>query len=439
MVALTQNGIVLGLIEQPDGKLLVTTGFDEGWNPSITILSRLEADGSPDTLFHPQLDLPQGTYQTPSAVAVDAKNRILVGLSFATNNYPTSTLLRLNPDGSRDSNFSPPFNVLAGSVTAIAVQSDGQILVGSGGAANSPVQPAPGTVLARLNANGDIDKSFTSPFTNRSAIAQLTILSNQQILVAGGLLPATNALGGSLYRLNPDGSLDLSFQPEKQPASPYSGMSPIFFLGQADDVLFVANGESVSRDCFGLSPVPLVVRLDSQGKIVQAIAKDTITFFNQLFWLEPNGSMIIGDGTRLARVLPDGTTDPAFGSEPFFAGGYIRSVRQIVQQADGAYVVAGHFVKTPGQIPLNLIRLRPTDQPVPPLITAAKAGGGGLVLSVFTGGAGIYSLVGSTDLPSCNQAGWLVITNLTGGSDQVQVPIADAQHPSYKFFRVGLP
>src|SRR6185436_8343915 len=110
-------------------------------------IARLLANGVNDATFQP------GTAANGSvlAMALQSDGKILVGGDFTTfNSMGLSYLVRLNEDGSVDQTFSSS-EALNGSVRSIALQPDGQILIGGGftvvGATSRPY-------VARLNSDG---------------------------------------------------------------------------------------------------------------------------------------------------------------------------------------------------------------------------------------------------------------------------------------------
>ena len=91
---------------------------------------------------------------------------------------------------------------------AIAIESDGKILIASN---PDPYAIGIGGTLVRLNADGSLDTSFWAMSTMPAGITSKSILvqSDGKIVVAG----LTSPLGGSseIVRMNADGSLDTTF------------------------------------------------------------------------------------------------------------------------------------------------------------------------------------------------------------------------------------
>lgn len=206
-------GYATSLLPQPDLKI-VTTQFH---SPGV---SRLNASLSPDTAFSTHMGSGITNFQSPDLefdrvnTAALQGDKIIAGGSFSSfSGRSVQNLVRLLSDGTPDSSFiSLPFTVFnfRSEVFALAVQPDQKILVGGrfstlGGAAT------PG--IARLNPDGSLDTSFDSPFADSGAtIYSLALQPDGKILVGGNMQIVE---GGDIYnsfvRLNPDGSRDTTF------------------------------------------------------------------------------------------------------------------------------------------------------------------------------------------------------------------------------------
>ena len=181
------NGIVQALAVQPDGKILVgglfTTLGGGGTGTTIrNFIGRLNADGSLDTSFD------AGANNRVYAIVVQPDGRILVaglfttlgggGTGMSTRNF----LGRLNADGNLDTTFNPGAN---GEIYSLALQADGKILVGGnfsmvgGGGTGEAARNR----IARLNTNGSLDNSF-DPGAN-GIVQALAVQSDGRILVGG--------------------------------------------------------------------------------------------------------------------------------------------------------------------------------------------------------------------------------------------------------------
>ena len=197
------NNDVRVLAVQADGKILVGGFFTSIGGQTRNRIALLNPDGSLDATFDPNAN--QGVF----AVPVQADGKILVGGYFTSMGGQTrNRIARLSPDGSLDATFDP--NVTGttgtGAVFAVAVQADGKILVGgdftsiSGQTRNN---------IARLNPDGSLDASFDP---NASFFVEaLAVQADGKILVGGTFISIGGETRYGIARLNPDGSLDASF------------------------------------------------------------------------------------------------------------------------------------------------------------------------------------------------------------------------------------
>jgi uncharacterized delta-60 repeat protein len=112
---------------------------------------------------------------------------------------------RLNVDGSVDSDFGDPD--AAGDVIAIAVQSDGKLLVGGGFVQVGGVARH---YLARLNANGTLDTSFADSNLD-GGVWSIAVQPDGKVLVAGDFTNIGGTARSYLARLTAVGALDTGF------------------------------------------------------------------------------------------------------------------------------------------------------------------------------------------------------------------------------------
>ncbi|MET9894696.1 calcium-binding protein [Streptomyces sp. NPDC006465] len=196
---------------QPDGKI-VAAGFGGG----EVALARYNADGSPDTGFgggdgqvssDPAPELPEEGGDG-RALALQSDGKIVVGGQVGTTRFDF-VLLRYTTNGTLDTSFSgdgierTDFGDYE-SVEGLAVQPDGKI-VAAGGSGSS-------FALARYTANGTLDTSFDGDgrvLTPGGGAADVKLQpSDGRIVVAGSNGPGGNF---AVLRYNPDGSQDSGF------------------------------------------------------------------------------------------------------------------------------------------------------------------------------------------------------------------------------------
>ena len=274
---------------QADGKVLVREAPDAyDWDDFIV---RLNPDGSKDSTFIP---LPIQNY---SMVVAQPDGKLLA--------YGRPGLVRLHSDGSVDPGFRAELGQIIG-IYSILPQPDGRTLVhgqfsGIGLPGNS------GTV--RLLPDGSRDSSFVSA-ADGEFISTMQLTKNGEILIGGGFTRKQRPFRAGLVKLRQDGRLETGFNP------------PEMFGGVVSEL-----------------------SVDSQGRIAAAgNAK----------------ASAVSNASALARFLPDGALDVSF-RPPLFIG-FADSeafLTAVLAQDDGRVIVAGEFTRVGNAERVGLVRLNP--------------------------------------------------------------------------------
>lgn len=122
---------VIAIKVQSDGKILVGGGYNTLNGIARGRLVRLNSDGTLDSAF--STNIGTGFSSRVNTLAIDSSNRILAaGAFFSLNGTSTGSLVRLNPDGSRDTTFSRyvgESNGFSGEIYSVKVLSDGKIFL----------------------------------------------------------------------------------------------------------------------------------------------------------------------------------------------------------------------------------------------------------------------------------------------------------------------
>lgn len=318
------NGKYITAIEQPDGRILIWGNFTSLAGQPRPGFGRLLADGTLDAGFNPQ--------GTPSVgcVVIQADGKIIVG---GHKTAPSPAVVRLNADGTQDASFRAEIDdYWAAHVYAMALQSDGRLLVGG------QFESSRGnTNLARLNVDGTADLSF-SPAVRKGIAAyarvhSLLLQPDGKIVLGGEFTTVCGEPRTNIARLLPDGVLDAAFAPNCR--------------GTVDSLALQANGQ-ILAGCFFwnlVEPPSSMLRLWPNGAVDQT--------FNPLVHgqvtsivLQADGKILIGgsfatlfgmQGNGIARVHSDGTLDPQF---LIWADAQANSLSL---QSDGRLLVGGTF------------------------------------------------------------------------------------------------
>lgn len=318
----------------PEGMLYASTG---------RTLIRLFEDGTPDLTFVPPADLAQGQDQGIAAVKRQPDGKILIA-----GRFKDGALARLLPDGSYDPDFIRTNSYPGFFQTVpyeIGLQSDGKILLG-GTFESFAGQPTYG--LLRFLPNGAVDPTF--PRTAIEAVlsnpvrvlpgtvVSLRVLEDDRIYIGGGFNRVHGVTRVGVARLNADGSLDASFVPPANAATP---------LGQGGTMLFYTMGP---------------------------VAPDGGLYVFGTFRLTPDGPV-----TSALRLFPNGSVDSSFSVATDF------QINFGAVQGDGKLIVTGQFTKLNGQNRAGLARLN-LDGSTDATFTQGASYGVGAPMSILPDG-----------------------------------------------------
>ncbi|MGO8675094.1 MAG: hypothetical protein ACLQVX_04395 [Limisphaerales bacterium] len=278
-----------------------------------------------------------GANGTVSCIALQPDGKVLVAGGFTLlSHQPCTNLGRLNPDGAIDTSFSPQ----AGPVNTLSVQPDGRILAGGLFAA---LAGQPCTNLGRLNPDGTLDISFL-PNPN-GMITSLALQANGQILVLGSFTQLAGHACTNFGRVQSDGTLDTTFNP--------GAVGPITTVALQADGKILVGGDITA---LGGQACAYLGRLNADGSLDAS--------FNP----QPNNVVrfvaVQGDGNILVAGIFDrlgGQACPEFGrlnadgtlDTSFTHAAYLGVPNSIAIQADGEILTSPAGPLSPGIGRLN--------------------------------------------------------------------------------------
>ncbi len=211
---------------QPDGQVLLS-GYSIYATTSPMqprVLVRLTAAGGVDGSFQPPLAVQVGLdfrLHPAAPLLVQPDGNILVADVYYVTSPTTSVsqpVIRLLPTGTLDASFVRPVPSSAGigSVFGMSLYPDGRLLVYGDlylfDGTNSPLNK----VAARLQPNGTIDPTFSSPL-GRGIAYSSAIQPNGRILLHGQLTSQPGTFSIQFIRLQPLGTRDNSFSGPQLP------------------------------------------------------------------------------------------------------------------------------------------------------------------------------------------------------------------------------
>lgn len=285
----TANGTVRAIEQQTDGRVLLAGAFTQVDGIARNHVGRVNANGSLDTSF----DIGSGTDNPVFALTqtyVNGERKVILagaftvyggitrngvvrvnengsvdetfapasganGIVYAVAAYPTNTLnsgkiliggefttvngvgrnriARLNSDGSLDLSFDPGLGA-GDSVRALAIQSDGRVLVGG---SFTNFNGTPINRIARLNNSGSLDSTFVPGQGANDTVSAILVQGDTRIVLGGQFTRCNGVTRNHLTRLNSDGSVDPTIN---------FGTGPNNFVaavvGQSDGKIIIGGG-----------------------------------------------------------------------------------------------------------------------------------------------------------------------------------------------------
>jgi uncharacterized delta-60 repeat protein len=292
---------VSAIVQQPDGKILVSAYCADGTMETSSSLIRLNPDGSLDTSFN--LDSRVTRLESSVFPLMQPDGRILIGAIVLIKNENRPGIVRLNGDGSLDTSFMP--GVGGDGIYAVLLQPDGKVLVGGLTLIFDGTQQAN---IARLNPDGSLDRSFASVFGSNDTSGSIYAMAQQsdgKVMVGGVNLAVNGAPAPELLRLNSDGSIDPGYV-----ARPGGHGCP-FPIGVSTILLQPDNKAIVSAGCLFVNGIDGVgmARLNSDGSLDETF---NASFPGSAWQLESDGKLLGFGLSGLVRLNSDGSVDNTF-------------------------------------------------------------------------------------------------------------------------------
>ncbi|MCW5959049.1 MAG: VCBS repeat-containing protein [Pyrinomonadaceae bacterium] len=310
------NPSINGITPAPNGKFFIFgpfSGYNGVGSPRVALI---DENGVRDNSYNFSGSI------VPLDLAVLPDGKVFLGGTGFGGSNPQNAILRTNADGSLDNSFSLLIGTSPGTGYTVLVQPDGKVLVGGTFPyANGVFRPA----LVRFNADGSYDHGFAPPnFGTSVGIYHLALQPDGKIIV-----PIWNGSSGVTYRLNPNGSTDVTI------SSPFAHDAEVLPNGQ----FLVAHGDRVRR----YNP-------NTNGSFDPTFTSLTTNGSDEIYDIavQPDGKIVVvgtftsfGGQTRgrMARLNADGTLDSTFNPP----GGSNANIHTVLVQSDGKILIGGAF------------------------------------------------------------------------------------------------
>jgi uncharacterized delta-60 repeat protein len=184
------NNSVLALAVQPDGKVIIAGDFTTVNSVTRNRIARLNTNGSVDTSFDPG----DGPNLLVRSVAIQPDGKVIIGGSFTgVAGVGRYRIARLNEDGTLDTSFDPGTGANSW-VDAVAVQSDGKVLIGGD---FTTVDNVACNRIARLNADGSVDTAFITSAGADDTVYDVAIQPDGKVLIGGDFNRRVARLNGA--------------------------------------------------------------------------------------------------------------------------------------------------------------------------------------------------------------------------------------------------
>jgi uncharacterized delta-60 repeat protein/uncharacterized repeat protein (TIGR01451 family) len=297
--------------------------------------------------------------------------------------YPSTALLSIVsdgfnvPPGGGDPNFQPAFN---GVVNAVGLQPNGAIVAGGAfTVANSVTRNR----LARLNADGSLDFTFASmPGQADDAVRALALQTDGRILIGGDFTTYDGASRNHFARVNLDGTLDWQFDPGSGlDQSAYAVVETFTDTNQTVRKILVGGGFTLANG----APRNYLAQFNDDGSVDLGFnAANGANGLDGPVWaiaVQGDHKIVIGGDflsingvvcNHIARLNADGSLDDGFNNP---GTGASDSVRALTIQLDGRILVGGLFTNFNGTVQNRIVRLN-ADGSLDPTFNGGVGGDG---------------------------------------------------------------
>lgn len=268
---------------------------------------------------------------------IQSSGKFLVCGNFQTiNGVSRPYLARLNADGSIDKTFNIDFPV--GGISSMVVLKNDQVLIA--GILGFPGETTDWRLL-RVGVDGALDKTFKVDVNG--IVRAIAVQSDNKILIGGNFTTVNDSFRQNLIRLNSNGSTDFTFSRRA------GANGQIYSIASQEDGKILIGGHFTKVNRFFNSYDGVernrVARFNQDGSLDSSFSPSINNLVSSIV-VQDNGKIIIGgsfteiDNTirnRIARLNVDGSLEEAFNPSSDSI------VNSIVLRADNKILVGGGF------------------------------------------------------------------------------------------------
>jgi uncharacterized delta-60 repeat protein len=311
--------------------------------------------------------------------------------------------------GGVDQSFNPSaYGKNNGSIVEMVEQPDGKILIGgffmeSNGKEN--------TGITRINPDGTVDQTFDPPeiyggFGIGGLVQAIALQSDGKILIGGSIYGINGAFHPGVYRLHPDGSLDTSFTVAPMCASSGTAVRDIEVL---PDDSFVIGGDFILNIMGSCGNFGRLAKFTANGTMIG----NAVTGLGPVNDIEllPGGNMYIAHDSNVRRFLPTLESDPAF---PQVTASHL--ITNIETLPNGQFLIVGNFTQVNGFTAGRISRIS-SDGSVDLTFNQNNTGASGVINDVSVGTDGKILIGGSFAQFNGQERKKLILLNSDGTLD----------------------
>jgi uncharacterized delta-60 repeat protein len=402
------DGIVRDIKLDSNNKIYVCGDFTTYQSLTNNRIIRLNDDGSKDISFDNATGFAGGNV---NKISIDSNGKIYVVGNFTSYKSVTNNrIIRLNDDGSKDTNFDNTTGFTTEVLTVLAVSD--KVYVGGLFILYKSVT---NNRIIRLNDDGSKDNDFNIGTGFNNNVRDLKLNSNR-LYVCGDFTSYNDVSCGEMVKLNLDGSLDTTFQSMFTNVANtlvavitmsidnlnniYVGGTFLFYRNNQRIIKLDKNANSlVNVTKKGFNGTLWKIKKDSLNRLVIAGA------FNTYNGVTRNRLIRLDENLEIDNTLSIGT-------------GFNAAARTVLEQTDGKVIVGGEFTTyngAPSGTYNRIIRLN-SDGSVDGGFTIGT-GFNALILSLGLQSDGKIICGGQFTTYNGNSAGRIVRLNVDGTID----------------------
>jgi uncharacterized delta-60 repeat protein/uncharacterized repeat protein (TIGR01451 family) len=331
--SLGADDLISKIVEDNNGKILLSGNFTSINNKSYNSLSRIDITGTIDTSFNPSYG---ASWSVNKVKFLSDGKLILAGRFFSYNQTLIRGFIKINSDGSIDNSFNQGtgFN---GPINSFEVQKDGKIIVvGSFSSYNGTIA----NNIIRLNLDGSVDGTFNCGTGSNSSISCVTLQSDGKIYIGGQFTSYNGTSINRIARLNQDGTLDTSFNvgtgaDQEVAVITIQKDGKILLGGSFTNYRSTLRNKIIRVNSDGTVDNTFSIGTGANGAIVALTIQEDGNILMAGYFTSYNGI----SKNYITRLLSNGSIDPSFNS----GLGFDLSALSLYVMPDTRILIGGSF------------------------------------------------------------------------------------------------